>query len=93
MVSLNSILTKVFYKLGWKISHHPKKSILLPFVVTCIISLGARNAVVVTDFEELYTPTVGPSIKEREVADTFFKSNDSGFFDAARKKDFGRFLR
>jgi len=93
MKSFNSVVRLTFYNLGGTVAHYPIVFVILPVIITGVLSLGFLNLEVQNDIEYLYTPSTGHSAIEREQIAKYFPTNDSGQFTISRKSVLGHFIR
>ncbi|VDN01759.1 unnamed protein product [Thelazia callipaeda] len=64
-------LAKVFYKYGLIVSYYPRPFILIPFVITFILSLGIFEVKIEDDLRFLYSPTDSPARFEYSIHQSF----------------------
>ena len=89
----DSFLTRTFYKLGKTIANHTGYFIIVPLLLTALLSTGFQRLVYEDDPEYLFAPSNGAAKKERAIVDSFFTQNATHDFNPARATGGVRFAR
>lgn len=71
-------------QLGLAIGKHPSTFILVPLMITLVLSTGIQNLRYIDDAEFLFSPKNGLSKTERSIVDYHFPLNQSGGFSPSR---------
>jgi len=85
---INIWLKQGFSKLGRTIARHPLVFLLVPLVLSCVLSSGMLRVEYSSDPDHLLTPINGEGRREKAIAEKFFPTNFSDF-DAPRSTKFG----
>lgn len=93
MLSFNTLLKNVFYKLGFQVGTHPKTCLIVPIMVSILFSTAFLQFKFNGDFVHLFSSQGEPIIKEETLLKTYFKQNQFGEFDPSRKTGVGNLVR
>ena len=85
---IDSWLKVCFRSLGRKIGRHPLMFLLVPLIISFVLSSGMLRIEYSSDSDYLLTPINGEGRKEKAIAEKFFPTNFSDF-DAPRSTKFG----
>lgn len=78
------LLKKLFFKLGLVVAKYPGYFIIVPVLVTIICITGFQRLHYVMDSEYLFSPENGASKTERDIIESYFKTNYSHRFNPTR---------
>ncbi|XP_047741343.1 patched domain-containing protein 3-like isoform X2 [Hyalella azteca] len=82
--TFDSILSKVFFKLGELIADYPKSFIVIPVLITVISVTGFLRMNWIDDPEFLFSPLNGRARQERDFIEGYFKLNYTDSFNEDR---------
>ncbi|GAB6025722.1 hypothetical protein CHUAL_011706 [Chamberlinius hualienensis] len=82
--SLGHIFSVLLGKLGYHVGNHPCVFLLVPLMITLVLSTGIQNLQYIDDAELLFSPRDGRSKYERDVVNSNFQVNQSGKFSVTR---------
>ncbi|XP_047736660.1 patched domain-containing protein 3 [Hyalella azteca] len=88
----DSLLSRLFFKLGEAIADHTGYFIMVPLFITIIFATAYQRISWTDDPEYLFSPSNGRARQERAVLDKYFPTNTSKMFDAARLIRNGRYV-
>merc|ERR1712020_171378 len=72
---VDKMLRKCFYWLGYNIGQRPGYFIIVPFLLTALLSTGFQQMNYNYDPEYLFSPSQGEAKQERAIAEHYFPTN------------------
>ncbi|XP_018018957.2 patched domain-containing protein 3 [Hyalella azteca] len=82
--TFDSIMSKVFFRLGELIADYPKSFIVIPVLITAISVTGFLRMNWIDDPEFLFSPLNGRARQERDFIEGYFKMNYTDSFNEDR---------
>lgn len=86
-------LTRNFFRVGLFVGRHPGYFLIVPVLLTALCMTGYQRMRYEMDPEYLFCPINGEAKHEREIVETYFKTNYSSRFNVGRITRPGRFGR
>ncbi|KAK3100358.1 hypothetical protein FSP39_018687 [Pinctada imbricata] len=87
-------IENLFGKYGEFVAKNKRNSWIVLFIcilVNCGLTIGLTRLEILSDIEELYTPTNGEASRNRKEVKELFENNDREYFNQHAQGDIGRF--
>lgn len=81
---INNLLIRCFYNFGYIVGQRPLFFILIPFILSIVLSTGLAFIRYVDDPMVLFVPFDAPFIKEQQIVDSHFNFNYTELYDPVR---------